>query len=229
MHPINCHIATALVPYPLAVHHMEARVRAMLHGQLPDCLWHLEHPPLYTAGTAARAEGLLDATRFPVYPTGRGGQYTYHGPGQRVVYAMLDLARHHAPSAPDLHRYIRQLEAWLSAALAHFHIRAQPFPPHVGLWVPSGPNGALEKIAAIGVRVRRWVAYHGIALNVAPDLSHYQGIIPCGMAEYGVTSLQAVLGRVVSMVEVDEALMQSFPTVFAGALLQPASPSWPTI
>ena len=199
------------VDYPDAVDTMEARVAAIRAGTAPELVWLLEHPPLYTAGTSAAAGELLDPGRFPVYRAGRGGRYTYHGPGQRIVYVMLDLARR----GDDIHCYVHHLEDWIIQTLARFGVAGERREGRVGVWVSR--DGAEAKIAAIGVRVRRWVTYHGMALNVMPDLDHYRGIVPCGISEHGVTSL-AALGVPAAMAEVDAALRATF----AEALLQPA-------
>jgi len=201
-------IADAPVAYPDAVAEMERRVAAIHAGAEAEAVWLLEHPPLYTAGTSARPGDLLAPERFPVYTTGRGGQYTYHGPGQRVAYVMLDLRRR----GMDLRRYIRDLEAWVIATLASFNVRGERRNDRVGVWVARG-GGREDKIAAIGVRVRRWVTYHGISINVEPELSHYAGIVPCGIAEHGVTSL-ADLGLTASMADVDLALRAAWDEVF---------------
>ncbi len=201
------------VAYADAVALMEARVAAIRQGTAGELVWLLEHPPLYTAGTSAVESDLLQPGRFPVHRTGRGGQYTYHGPGQRVAYAMLDLRRR----GGDLRAYVRDLERWLIAALARFDVTGETRPDRVGIWVARPELGREDKIAAIGVRVRRWVSYHGIALNVAPDLEHFQGIVPCGIKGpgHGVTSL-ADLGIRVSMAEADAALRASFDEIFGG-------------
>ncbi len=201
-------VAEQPVPYPQAVAAMEARVSAILEGRAAERVWLLEHPHIYTAGTSARPEDLLDARGTPVFRSGRGGQYTYHGPGQRVAYAMLDLA---ARGRMDLRSFVRDLERWLVAALAEFGIRGMCIPGRVGIWVAVGERPA--KIAAIGVRVRRWVTFHGVSLNVAPDLARYAGIVPCGIRGYGATSL-AALGVDTSMAEVDRALQRHFEAVF---------------
>jgi lipoyl(octanoyl) transferase len=200
------------VDYPRALAAMEARVAAIREGAAPELVWLLEHPPLYTAGASARSDELLDPGRLPVYRAGRGGRYTYHGPGQRIAYVMLDLARR----GDDIHCYVHHLEDWIMRALALFGVAGERREGRVGVWVAR--NGRDEKIAAIGVRVRRWVTYHGIALNVSPDLDHYRGIVPCGIAEHGVTSL-AALGHAVDMAEIDGALRATF----AEALFQPAA------
>lgn len=198
----------APVPYPEAVAAMEARVAAIRAGSAPELVWLLEHPALYTAGTSARDTDLVAPDLFPVYRSGRGGQYTYHGPGQRIAYVMLDLRRR----GGDIRRYVHTLEEWLILALAQFSIAGERRQGRVGIWV-VGPDGGENKIAAIGVRVRQWVSYHGIALNVAPDLAHYRGIVPCGVSAHGVTSL-AALGVMAGMAEVDAALQQAFVEVF---------------
>jgi len=182
-------------------------------GNAPETVWLLEHPPLYTAGTSADPTELLDNNRFPVYSTGRGGRYTYHGPGQRVAYAMLDLKHR----GGDVRRYVRDLEQWIIDTLAQFAIIGERREGRVGIWVtrgaPANPLHREDKIAAIGVRVRHWIAYHGISLNVEPDLEHFGGIVPCGIDEHGVTSLWD-LGQTASMPEVDLALRHCFETVF---------------
>ena len=201
-------IDAGLVPYPEALAAMEERVAAIRAGAARELVWLLEHPPLYTAGTSARAHDLLAAERFPVFEAGRGGQYTYHGPGQRVAYLMLDLQRRR----PDLRRYIWQLEEWVIRALARFNVRGERRTDRIGIWVVK-PGGHEAKIAAIGVRVRRWVTYHGVAINLEPDLEHFAGIVPCGISGFGVTSL-ADLGLTTTMAELDAALMATFGGVF---------------
>ncbi len=196
-------ISDTAVGYDQAVAAMESRVAAIRQGAAPDLVWLLEHPPLYTAGTSARPEDLLDA-RLPVHQSGRGGQYTYHGPGQRVAYVMRDLR----PHGRDLRAYVAALEQWVIDTLWRFHVRGERRPGRVGVWIDRG-GGREEKIAAVGVRIRHWVSYHGISINVDPDLSHYGGIVPCGVAEFGVTSLVA-LGIPVSLAEVDGELMATF-------------------
>ncbi|MGI9421677.1 MAG: lipoyl(octanoyl) transferase LipB, partial [Hyphomicrobiaceae bacterium] len=199
------------VDYEAAVAAMEARVAAIAAGQASELIWLLQHPPLYTAGTSADPADLLQPDRFPVYRTGRGGQYTYHGPGQRVVYVMLDVKRR----TGDVRAFVRQLERWIITTLATFGVAGDVRADRVGVWVPRPELGAgrEDKIAAIGIRVRRWVSYHGISLNVCPDLDHFDGIVPCGIASHGVTSL-AELGVEASMSEVDTALKQSFIATF---------------
>jgi lipoyl(octanoyl) transferase len=190
---------------------MEKRVAAIRAGTAGELVWLLEHPPLYTAGTSARAADLVDPDFLPVHRSGRGGQYTYHGPGQRVGYVMLDLRRR----GQDVRLHVRRLEEWLIRALARFNVRGERRDGRVGIWVVRR-DGREEKIAAIGVRVRHWVSFHGVALNVDPDLGHYRGIVPCGIAEHGVTSL-AAFGITASMAEVDGALRAAFPEAFGAA------------
>ena len=203
------------VPYPDALAFMEQRVAEIRQGTAPECIWLLEHPPLYTAGTSANAEDLLDS-RFPVYEAGRGGQYTYHGPGQRVAYVMLDLKRR----GPDLRCYVHNLEEWIIRTLAKFNVDGERRPGRVGIWIDRGSDAQgqrrEDKIAAIGVRVRRWVTYHGISINLEPDLSHFEGIVPCGIREHGVTSL-VDLGLPVTLQDLDAAMKLSFDEVFGGS------------
>jgi len=200
-------ISDGLVPYPEAVTAMEARAQAIADGMAGEQIWLLEHPPVYTAGTSANDADLLEA-RFPVFKTGRGGQYTYHGPGQRVGYVMLDLKQR----KPDVRAYVHDLEQWLIETLASFNVKGERREGRVGIWVARG-NGREDKIAALGVRIRRWVTFHGVALNIDPDLSHFSGIVPCGVSQHGVTSL-ADLGILVSTADVDVALQQAFHKVF---------------
>ncbi len=209
--PVEWVVASGYVPYELAVAEMEARVAAIAAGDAAERVWLLEHPPLYTAGVSARDEDLIDAGRFPVHRTGRGGQFTYHGPGQRVAYVMLDLNQR----GKDVRGFVRGLEAWLIGALDRFGVEADVRDGRVGVWVErKGPGWAREdKIAAIGVKVRKWVSFHGISLNVEPDLDHFGGIVPCGIQEHGVTSLLD-LGVLASMDEADAALKASFERVF---------------
>ena len=211
-------VSPGLVPYPEAAAAMEARAGAIAAGEAGELVWLLEHPALYTAGVSAKGEDLIDPARFPVFKTGRGGQFTYHGPGQRVAYVMLDLRTR----GRDVTRFVADLERWLIAALARFNVEAGVRAGRVGVWVARpmdmiegvGPSRD-DKIAAIGVRLRKWVSFHGVALNVAPDLSHFDGIAPCGIRDpnMGVTSL-ADLGHSVSMSEVDGALRAAFEDVF---------------
>jgi lipoyl(octanoyl) transferase len=208
---IEWRIAEAPVDYEAAVEVMETRIAAIRDGLAPELVWLLEHPPLYTAGTSAREEDLLDPQYLPVHRTGRGGRYTYHGPGQRIAYVMLDLTRLGA----DVRCHVHRLEEWMIRTLAHFGVKGERRQGRVGIWVVRG--GATEaKIAAIGVRVRRWVTYHGVALNVDPELDHYRGIVPCGIVEHGVTSLEA-LGVDATMAEIDQVLHATFAEIFEAA------------
>jgi lipoyl(octanoyl) transferase len=210
--PATWQIEPGFTEYEAAVSFMKDRIAAIRDGVAPEMLWLIEHPPLYTAGTSAHAEDLQDAARFPTFQAGRGGQWTYHGPGQRVVYAMLDLNQTHgAVPARDIRAYVAGLEAWMIATLADFGIKGETRAGRVGIWVVNGAEE--QKIGAIGVRVSRWVTWHGLALNVHPDLSHFTGIIPCGIREHGVTSL-AALGVDAGMAEVDVALEKNFLKVF---------------
>jgi lipoyl(octanoyl) transferase len=209
---VEWRISRTPVDYRAAVAEMEARVAAIRAGTAGELVWLLEHPPLYTAGTSARDEDLLEPSRLPVHRTGRGGRYTYHGPGQRIAYVMLDLHRR----GQDVRCYVHQLEEWVIRTLARFGASGERRDGRVGIWVARA-DGREEKIAAIGVRVRHWVTYHGLALNIDPELEHYRGIIPCGIAEHGVTSL-AALGIVATMEEVDTALSTAFDEVFGAAL-----------
>jgi lipoyl(octanoyl) transferase len=209
--PVEWAISDGLIEYERAVAFMEARAGAVADGQARELVWLLEHPPLYTAGTSAQVSDLVEPERFPVHQTGRGGQYTYHGPGQRVAYVMLDLKRR----TPDLRRYVAALEAWLIATLDAFNVRGERREDRVGVWVrrPDKGETAEDKVAAIGIRVRRWATFHGISLNVEPDLSHFSGIVPCGVTEHGVTSL-VDLGLPVTMPEVDAAMRVAFQEIF---------------
>ena len=209
---IEWRIESRPVAYPEAVAFMEARVAAIRDGNARELIWLLEHPPLYTAGTSASPDDLLQPDRFPVHPTGRGGQYTYHGPGQRVAYVLLDLKRH----GTDVRRFVWSLEDWIIRALASFNVTGERRAGRVGIWVDRKEKGREDKIAAIGVRIRRWVSYHGIAINVDPDLSHFEGIVPCGIAEHGVTSL-VDLGLPVTMTDLDVALWEAFPAAFSSS------------
>jgi lipoyl(octanoyl) transferase len=200
--------AAATVDYETAVAEMESRVAGIRDGTAPETIWLLEHPPLYTAGTSAKAADLLIPDRMPVFESGRGGEFTYHGPGQRVAYVMLDLKAR----GRDVRGHVHNLEQWIIDTLREFGISGERRPSRVGVWVRR-PDGGEDKVAAIGVRVRKWVSYHGISINVAPDLSHYDGIVPCGISGHGVTSLEA-LGVVASLEDVDAALERTFETAF---------------
>jgi lipoyl(octanoyl) transferase len=212
---VEWRVSDRQVPYPDAVAAMEARVTAIAAGDAPELVWLLEHPPLYTSGTSGRPDDLLDP-RFPLFMAGRGGQLTYHGPGQRVAYVMLDLKRRR----PDVRAYVAGLEEWIIRTLAAFNVRGERREDRVGVWVrrPDKGPGYEDKIAAIGVRLRRWVSFHGLAINVEPDLSHFSGIVPCGVAEprYGVTSL-VDLGHPASLADLDVALRDAFDGVFGRA------------
>ena len=205
--PVRWEVAAALVPYDEAVARMEREVEAIARGEALELVWLLEHPPLYTAGTSAKESDLLMPQRFPVHHTGRGGQYTYHGPGQRVAYVMLNLKNRGA----DVRSFVAGLEEWLIATLASLMVKGERREDRVGVWVRN--SGREAKIAAIGIRVRRWVSFHGISLNVNPDLTHFDGIVPCGVKEHGVTSL-VDLGLPVTMADADVALKASFGNIF---------------
>lgn len=213
--PVEWRVSDARVPYEAALAAMDARVETIASGQAPELVWLLEHPSLYTAGTSARDDQLIEA-RFPVHYVGRGGQFTYHGPGQRVAYAMLDLNRRR----PDLRAYVATLEQWIIRSLAAFNVTGERREDRIGVWVrrPDKGEGFEDKIAAVGIRVRKWITLHGIAINVEPDLTHFSGIVPCGVSErrYGVTSL-ADLGLPVTMPEFDMALRAEFEAVFGPA------------
>ncbi len=209
---VEWHHSEGLVPYPEALARMEARAEAIARGEASEMVWLLEHPPLYTAGTSARREDLKDPGRFPVYEARRGGQYTYHGPGQRVIYTMLDLNHR----GRDVRRFVCDLEGWVIDALSEFGVKGERRAGRVGIWVARpekapDPDGSVreDKIAAIGIRLRRWVSFHGISINVEPDLSHFAGIVPCGIAEHGVTSL-VDLGLPVGMGDHDSALRRTY-------------------
>jgi len=214
--PVEWRVFEALAPYEATLARMEERATAIAKGESAECVWLLEHPPLYTAGTSANPADLVESERFPVYKTGRGGQYTYHGPGQRVAYVMLNLQQREQ----DVRRYVFALEQWLIDTLARFNIRGERRDDRVGVWVerPERPrrfDGALceDKIAALGIRLRKWVSFHGISLNVAPDLQHFDGIVACGIKDHGVTSFED-LGLLTSMAEVDIALRAAFEEIF---------------
>ncbi len=208
---VEWRISDRPVDYREAEAFMEQRAASIAAGTAPECVWLLEHPPLYTAGTSAKEEDLLTPDRFPVYKTGRGGQFTYHGPGQRVGYVMLDLNKR----GKDLRRFVTNLETWLISTLAEFNVVGETRPERVGVWVrrPELGEGKEDKVAAIGVRVRKWVTFHGVSINVEPDLEHFSGIVPCGIQQHGVTSL-VDLGLPVTYTEVDAALQRRFAEVF---------------
>ena len=218
--PVGWAVSAGYVPYPAAVAAMEARAAAIAEGTAGELVWLLEHPPLYTGGVSAKADDLIAPDRFPVFASGRGGQYTYHGPGQRVAYVMLDMTQR----GRDVRAFVQALEAWIIDALSAFNVTGEMREGRVGVWVErKGPGWSREdKIAAIGVKLRKWVSFHGISLNVEPDLEHFTGIVPCGQTEHGVTSL-VDLGLPVTMDEADEALRASFTRVF-GAVENAPSP-----
>jgi lipoyl(octanoyl) transferase len=214
--PVGWRIEPGLTAYERAVAEMETRAAAIRDGTAGELVWLVEHPPLYTAGTSAKPRDLLQPERFPVFQAGRGGEYTYHGPGQRVAYVMLDLKRRRE----DVRAFVAALESWIIGTLAHFNVKGERRDDRVGVWVvrperPPLPDGspAEDKIAAIGIRLKRWVSFHGIAINVEPDLSHFSGIVPCGISGHGVTSL-VDLGLPVTMTDLDLALKAEFETVF---------------
>jgi lipoyl(octanoyl) transferase len=216
-------ILPGLSDYQETLAAMEQRAAAIAAGTAEEAIWLLEHPPLYTAGTSAKAADLTEPDRFPVHDVGRGGQYTYHGPGQRVVYVMLDVGAR----GRDVHCFVRAMENWVIAALAEFNVTGEIRKGRVGVWVqrpdrPLAPDGSLaeDKIAAIGVKLRRWVSFHGISINVEPDLSHFSGIVPCGIRDHGVTSL-VDLGLPVTLQDLDLALKTTFPRFFPDGGLQP--------
>jgi lipoyl(octanoyl) transferase len=206
-------VSAAPVPYPDAVAAMHRRVEAILEGRAGELVWLLEHPPLYTAGVSAKPADLIDPERFPVFESERGGQFTYHGPGQRVAYVMLDLRER----GRDVRKFVQSLEAWVIGALAEFNVRGEVRPGRVGVWVDRPERE--DKIAAIGVKLRRWVSFHGISLNVEPELGHFSGIVPCGISEHGVTSL-VDLGLPVTLDEADAALRLSFESVFGATVAE---------
>lgn len=219
--PVEWMVSDALVPYDAAVAFMEARAQAIADGAARECVWLLEHAPLYTAGTSSKDQDLLAPGRFPVHRTGRGGQFTYHGPGQRIVYVMLDLNRR----GRDVRAFVTALEGWVIDTLDRFNVEGEFRADRVGVWVrrPEKAPGVEDKIAAIGIRLKRWVSMHGLSINVEPELEHFSGIVPCGIAGHGITSL-ADLGRIVSMVEVDMALAETFEARF-GPVLRVSPPS----
>lgn len=216
MPPVEWRRSAGLTSYVDALSAMEARAESIARGEADELVWLVEHPPLYTAGTSARSEDLVDPGRFPVFDAGRGGEYTYHGPGQRVAYVMLDLKRRR----PDVRAFVKALEEWIIRTLAAFNVKGERREDRVGVWVvrpdlPPSRDGSVaeDKIAAIGIRLRKWVSFHGIAINVEPDLEHFGGIVPCGVRGHGVTSL-VDLGLPVTMDDLDMALKASFIDVF---------------
>jgi lipoyl(octanoyl) transferase len=212
MSDIEIKISESLVAYNEALKLMEARVENIIQGKEKELIWFLEHEPVYTAGTSAEASDLLDRDSFPIYHTGRGGKFTYHGPGQLVVYFLLDLKKRAAPNQPDLKQYVRNLEELVIQTLQDFNIKAERREGRVGLWVADKMTKE-AKIAAIGIRVRKWVTYHGIAININPELNHFKGIIPCGISQYGVTSLKA-MGHDISADSIRSRIKQNFYQIF---------------
>ncbi|MBV8913732.1 MAG: lipoyl(octanoyl) transferase LipB [Acetobacteraceae bacterium] len=207
-------VEDGLVRYEDALAAMQARVASIRAGSEPEMVWLLEHPPVYTAGTSARPEDLAQPGRFPEFRTGRGGQWTYHGPGQRIAYVLLDLSQPHGMVRPrDVRSYVEGLEEWLIRALDRFNLRGERRAGRIGIWIADRAAGTEAKIAAIGVRVTKWVSWHGVALNVEPDLGHFEGIVPCGISEHGVTSL-AALGLPVTLADADIALRAAWREVF---------------
>jgi len=219
--PVEWRISDTFTAYPEAVAGMEQQVAGISSGDAGEQVWLVQHPPLYTAGTSADDDDLLDAHRFPVFQAGRGGEFTYHGPGQRVGYVMLDLNQR----GRDVRQFVRDLEEWMIVTLSSFGVNGERRDGRVGIWVDRGRHGGLpgkeDKIAAIGVRLRRWVSFHGVSLNVCPDLSHYEGIVPCGISQHGVTSLQD-LGIDATVEEVDVVLKAAFERVFDRATVTPS-------
>ena len=219
--PVEWRISDTFTAYPEAVAGMEQQVAGISSGDAGEQVWLVQHPPLYTAGTSADDNDLLDAHRFPVFQAGRGGEFTYHGPGQRVGYVMLDLNQR----GRDVRQFVRDLEEWMIVTLSSFGVNGERRDGRVGIWVDRGRHGGLpgkeDKIAAIGVRLRRWVSFHGVSLNVCPDLSHYEGIVPCGISQHGVTSLQD-LGIDATVEEVDVVLKAAFERVFDRATVTPS-------
>ncbi len=226
--PVELRVSEAPVGYLEAVAFMEERIAAIRAGTAPECIWFLEHPPLYTAGTSAKTADLLAPNRFPVYASGRGGEYTYHGPGQRVAYVMLDLNRSTwCGGGPDVRRFVFNLEHWLIRTLGRLGVTGERRAGRIGIWVDRGAPDQLirreDKIAALGIRVRHWISFHGVALNIAPELEHFSGIVPCGISRHGVTSLRA-LGHATTMADADAAMRAAFTDVF-GVTLAPATRS----
>ena len=219
--PVEWRISDTFTAYPEVVAGMEQQVAGISSGDAGEQVWLVQHPPLYTAGTSANDDDLLDAHRFPVFQAGRGGEFTYHGPGQRVGYVMLDLNQR----GRDVRQFVRDLEEWMIVTLSSFGVNGERRDGRVGIWVDRGRHGGSpgkeDKIAAIGVRLRRWVSFHGVSLNVCPDLSHYEGIVPCGISQHGVTSLRD-LGIDATVEEVDVALKAAFERVFDRATVTPS-------
>ncbi|CAI3957413.1 Lipoate-protein ligase B (LipB) (PDB:2QHT) (PUBMED:19798051) [Commensalibacter communis] len=217
-HPIFIQKSKKLVSYPNAIQHMERYVQDIYNEKQPECLWFLEHPPLYTAGTSAKDYDLINTQNYPTFYTNRGGQWTYHGPGQRIIYIMMDLRKdHQAFPSRDIHAFVNAIEDWVILTLRQFNIHAEKRKDRIGLWVIDPITKKEEKIAALGIKLTRWISWHGIALNISPNLNDYTGIIPCGLAEFGVTSMEK-LGVKCSMDEVDQVLLEQWNYIFPYSL-----------
>ncbi|MDI2112627.1 lipoyl(octanoyl) transferase LipB [Commensalibacter nepenthis] len=213
-HPIFIQKSKKPISYPSALQHMEHYVQEIYNEKQPECLWFLEHPPLYTAGTSAKDHDLINTQNYSTFYTNRGGQWTYHGPGQRIIYIMMDLRKdHHTFPARDIHAFVNAIEDWIILTLKQFNIHAEKRKDRIGLWVVDPITQKEEKIAALGIKLTKWISWHGIALNISPNLNDYSGIIPCGLAEYGVTSMEK-LGGHYSMDEVDQALLAQWSHIF---------------
>lgn len=218
--PIFLQKSKKIVSYPDALHHMQKYTHHIYEKKQPECLWFLEHPPLYTAGSSAKEHDLINPQHYPTFYTNRGGQWTYHGPGQRIIYIMMDLREDHQAFPPrDIHAFINAIEDWIILALKQFHIQAEKRKDRIGLWVVDPVTQKEEKIAALGIKLSRWISWHGIALNVSPNLENYSGIIPCGLPEYSVTSMQK-LGFHCSLDEVDHILCQQWKQIFPHPLIE---------
>ncbi|CAI3956384.1 Lipoate-protein ligase B (LipB) (PDB:2QHT) (PUBMED:19798051) [Commensalibacter communis] len=217
-HPIFIQKSKKLVSYPNAIQHMERYVQDIYNEKQPECLWFLEHPPLYTAGTSAKDYDLINTQNYPTFYTNRGGQWTYHGPGQRIIYIMMDLRKdHQAFPSRDIHAFVNAIEDWVILTLRQFNIYAEKRKDRIGLWVINPITKKEEKIAALGIKLTRWISWHGIALNISPNLNDYTGIIPCGLAEFGVTSMEK-LGVKCSMDEVDQVSLEQWNHIFPYSL-----------
>ncbi|CAI3956892.1 Lipoate-protein ligase B (LipB) (PDB:2QHT) (PUBMED:19798051) [Commensalibacter communis] len=217
-HPIFIQKSKKLVSYPNAIQHMERYVQDIYNEKQPECLWFLEHPPLYTAGTSAKDYDLINTQNYPTFYTNRGGQWTYHGPGQRIIYIMMDLRKdHQAFPSRDIHAFVNAIEDWVILTLRQFNIYAEKRKDRIGLWVINPITKKEEKIAALGIKLTRWISWHGIALNISPNLNDYTGIVPCGLAEFGVTSMEK-LGVKCSMDEVDQVLLEQWNHIFPYSL-----------
>lgn len=218
--PIFLQISKKIVSYPDALSHMQKYVQHIYEKKRPECLWFLEHPPLYTAGSSAKEHDLINPQRYPIFYTNRGGQWTYHGPGQRIIYIMMDLRKDHYSFPPrDIHAFVNTIEDWIILTLKQFNIQAEKRKGRIGLWVIDPVTQQEEKIAALGIKLSRWISWHGIALNICPKLENYSGIIPCGLSEYGVTSMHK-LGVYCSLDDIDHALLEQWKYIFPYALLK---------